>query len=403
MTSLPIASRVKRIKPSPSSVASAQARDLRAAGRNIVDLTIGEPDFRTPDNISLAGIKAIVEGNTRYTSVNGTPALRTAILVKFKDRLGITYGENQIALGGGAKQIIFLALMATVENASEVIVPAPYWVSYPDMVLANDGTPVIIDCPAEAGFKLQPSDLEKAITDRTLWVILNAPGNPTGAIYTESELNALAGVVRRHPHVHVLSDEIYDEIVFDGKPIKSLVTVAPDLADRIFVVNGVSKTYAMTGWRIGYGLGNPVLVAAINKLQSQMSSCPSSISQAAAVEALTGDQQAIANMRAVYEHRRDLAISLLQNVPQLSCKTSDGAFYIFSGCKGVIGQRTPQGNVIETDQDFALYLLNEEGVAVMHGGAYGMSPFFRISIATSDEVIREACERIAKACSKLTP
>lgn len=270
------------------------------------------------------------------------------------------------------------------------------------MVLANDGTPVIMPCSAEDGFKLRPEMLEGAITANTRWLILNAPGNPTGAIYSAGEVRALADVLLRHPQVHVLSDEIYDEIVFGDDAALSLVHVEPKLKDRVFVVNGVSKTYAMTGWRIGYGAGNSSLIAAINKLQSQMSSCPSSISQVATVEALTGDQAAIAAMCAVYKRRRDLAVSLLNAIPEISCAPSDGAFYLFCSCAGVIGRTTPSGGILNTDLDFALYLLESVGVAVMHGGAYGLSPFFRISIATSDDVLEEACVRIARACETLT-
>lgn len=402
MSALPIAERVTRIKPSPSTVASARARDLRAEGKDIVDLTVGEPDFDTPDNIKLAGIGAIVRGQTKYTAVNGIPALRAAIQAKFKQRLGIDYQDNEITLGGGAKQVIFLALMATVETGVEVIIPAPYWVSYPDMVRANDGTPVILPCAEAEGFKLQPATLEKAITPNTRWLILNAPGNPTGAIYTASELRALADVLLKHPKVHVLSDEIYDEIVFGNEAVQSLVSIEPALRDRVFVVNGVSKTYAMTGWRIGYGAGNASLIGAINKLQSQMSSCPSSISQVATVEALMGDQSAVTAMSAVYKRRRDLAVKLLNDIPEISCSSSDGAFYLYASCAGVIGRKTPNGTMLNTDLEFALYLLESVGVAVMHGGAYGLSPFFRISIATADTTIEEACTRIAKACQSLT-
>lgn len=401
MSDLPIADRVRRIRPSPNTVAAARAQALKAEGRDIVDLTIGEPDFDTPENIKAAAIRAIEAGQTKYTPVTGTPALRAAIRAKFRQRLGIEYNEAEITLGGGAKQVIFLALMATVDNGAEVIVPAPYWVSYPDMVAANEGVPIVVACAPENDFKLRPVELEAAITPRTRWLILNSPGNPTGATYHREELRGLADVLLRHPHVHVLADEIYDEIVFDNATAISLVTVEPALRDRILVVNGVSKTYAMTGWRIGYAAGERGLIAAINTLQSQMSSCPSSISQAAAVAALSGEQNGVEVMSAAYQRRRDLAIPLLNSIPGLSCKPSAGAFYLFVSCAGVIGRIRPDGERIGSDLDFCLYLLEREGVAVMHGGAYGLSPFLRLSIATSETTIREACVRIARAVEVL--
>ena len=394
------AARVQRIKPSPSTTAANKARELKAAGHDIVDMTVGEPDFDTPDSIKEAGIAAIRAGDTKYTAVNGTPALRKAIVARMKARAGIDYGMDAVAVGGGAKQIIFVALMASVDAGTEVIIPAPYWVSYPDMVLANDGTPVIVPCPEENGFKLTPADLEKAITPKTRWLILNAPSNPTGAVYTKEELAALAAVLERHPQVWVMTDEIYDEIYFGDGMVHSIVSAAPQLKDRIFVVNGVSKTYAMTGWRIGYGAGPVPLVNAINKLQSQMSSCPASMSQAAAAAAMTGDQSFVGKSVAVYRERRDLAVRLLNAIPGISALTPDGAFYLYPSCAGVIGKKTPQGKTIENDLDFVLYLL-ENGVAAIHGSAYGLSPYFRLSIATSTELVEEACKRIEKACAAL--
>jgi aspartate aminotransferase len=394
------AARVTRIKPSPSTAAAAKAGELRAAGVDLVDMTVGEPDFDTPEPIKAAARAAIDAGQTKYTPVNGTPALRAAIRARMKRRLDIEVSDAEISVGGGAKQIVFLTFMAAVEAGDEVIIPAPYWVSYPDMVLANEGTPVILPCPGEVGFKMTPAALEAAITPKSRWLVLNAPSNPTGAAYSVAELEALAVVLRRHPQVWILTDEIYDEIWFEPGQITSLLTVAPDLADRLIVINGVSKTYAMTGWRLGYAVGPKPLIAAINKLQSQMSSCPSSISQAASAAALTGDQSSLAEMSEIYRGRRDLALGLLNVIPELQCSTPSGAFYLYPNCAGVIGKTTPEGKVIETDLDFTLYLL-ERGVAAIHGGAYGLSPYFRISIATSSEAITEGCNRIAAACAAL--
>lgn len=395
------ASRVSRIKVSPSTAAAARARELKAAGRDIVDLTVGEPDFDTPDNVKAAAHAAIDRGETKYTAVNGTPALRKAIIGDFERRLGVTYAENEICVGGGAKQILFLALMASVEGDAEVIIPAPYWVSYPDMVLANEGKPVIVPCPEETGFKLTAEALEQAITPKTLWLVLNAPSNPTGAAYSRSELEALGEVLLRHPHVFVLCDDIYDQVWFRDEPMTTLVAAVPALKERVLLANGVSKSYAMTGWRIGYAGGPAPLVAAINKLQSQMSSCPSSISQAAAAFALSEDQSFISESVAVYKDRRGYACARLNAIEGLSCPVPDGAFYLYPNCGGVIGKKTPDGKVIETDLDFVLYLLDGVGVAALQGAAYGLSPYFRISFATSMEVIEEACDRIERAVKAL--
>ncbi|WP_425647382.1 aspartate transaminase [Agrobacterium leguminum] len=395
------ASRVSKIRVSPSTAAAARARELKAAGRDIADLTVGEPDFDTPQAVKAAAHAAIDRGETKYTAVNGTPALRKAIIGDFQRRLGITYGDSEICVGGGAKQILFLALMASVENGAEVIIPAPYWVSYPDMVIANDGTPVIVACPEETGFKLTAEALEAAITPKTLWLILNAPSNPTGAAYSEAELKALGDVLLRHPHVMVLSDDIYDQVWFRNEPMKTLVAVVPELKDRVLLTNGVSKSYAMTGWRIGYGAGPAALVAAINKLQSQMSSCPSSVSQAAAAHALSGDQTFVTESVAVYKQRRDYACARLNAIPGLSCMVPDGAFYLYPSCAGAIGKTTADGKVIENDLDFVLYLLDSVGVAALQGAAYGLSPYFRISFATSMEVLEDACDRIERAVAAL--
>ncbi|TNM59711.1 aspartate transaminase [Aliirhizobium smilacinae] len=396
------ASRVSRIKVSPSTAAAARARELKAAGRDIADLTVGEPDFDTPEDVKAAAHAAIDRGETKYTSVNGTPALRKAIIGDFAKRVGIQYADNEICVGGGAKQILFLALMASVENGAEVIIPAPYWVSYPDMVIANEGTPVIVACPEEVGFKLTAEALERAITPKTLWLILNAPSNPTGAAYDEAELKAIGKVLLRHPHVMVLSDDIYDQVWFRDEPMKTLVAVVPELKDRVLLTNGVSKSYAMTGWRIGYGAGPGALIAAINKLQSQMSSCPSSVSQAAAAHALANDQKFVSESVAVYKQRRDYTCARLNAIPGLSCMVPDGAFYLYPSCAGVIGKKTPDGKIIENDLDFVLYLLDGVGVAALQGAAYGLSPYFRISFATSMKVIEDACNRIEQAAAALS-
>ncbi len=395
------ASRVSRIRISPSTAAAARARELKAAGRNIADLTVGEPDFDTPEDVKAAAHAAIDRGETKYTSVNGTPALRKAIIGDFGKRVGIQYADNEICVGGGAKQILFLALMASLENGAEVIIPAPYWVSYPDMVIANEGTPVVVACPEETGFKLTADALEKAITPKTLWLILNAPSNPTGAAYDVAELKAIGDVLLRHPHVMVLSDDIYDQVWFRNEPMKTLVAVVPELKDRVLLTNGVSKSYAMTGWRIGYGAGPSALIAAINKLQSQMSSCPSSVSQAAAAHALASDQKFVSDSVSVYKQRRDYACDRLNAIPGLSCRVPDGAFYLYPSCAGVIGKRTPDGKLIENDLDFVLYLLDGVGVAALQGAAYGLSPYFRISFATSMDVIEDACNRIEQAVAGL--
>ncbi|WP_457949923.1 aspartate transaminase [Pseudarthrobacter sp. alpha12b] len=395
------ASRVTRIKSSPSVAAAARVRELKAEGRRILDLTVGEPDFDTPQHIKDAAIAAIGRGETKYTSVTGTPELQEAILQTLQRKTGQQYTAAEITIGGGGKQVIFTAFMATLDQGDEVVIPAPYWVSYPDMVLANEGTPVIVSCGRETGFKLTPAALAGVLTERTKWVILNTPSNPTGAVYSREELAGLAAVLQDHPAVYVLTDEIYDEIHFGEEPITSLVAVAPELKDRVLVTNGVSKAYAMTGWRLGYAGGPAPLVAAINKLQSQMSSCPSSISQAAAAAALTGDQAFVRESVDVYRERRDAAITGLNAVKGLQCTTPDGAFYAYVNCAGVIGKTTPDGKQITNDEDFTLYLLEAASVAVIQGSAYGLSPYFRISYATGLPVIEESIAAIEKAITAL--
>jgi aspartate aminotransferase len=395
------ASRVSRIKSSASVAAAARVRELKAEGRRILDLTVGEPDFDTPGHIKAAAVEAINRGETKYTSVTGTPELQKAILQTLEQRTGLHYTPAEITIGGGAKQVIFTAFMASLDAGDEVIVPAPYWVSYPDMVLANDGTPVVVPCGEDVGFKLTPEALAGAITDRTKWVILNAPSNPTGAVYSRAELRALADVLAGFPNVNVLTDEIYDQIYFGDGKLTSLVEVAPELKDRILAVNGVSKAYAMTGWRLGYAAGPAPVIAAINKLQSQISSCPSSVSQAATVAALTGEQGFVRDSLEVYRKRRDTAVAALNAVNGLSCTTPEGAFYAYVNCAGVIGKSTPDGTVISNDQDFTLYLLEAASVAVIQGSAYGLGPYFRISYATSLDIIEESIAAIDKAVQAL--
>jgi aspartate aminotransferase len=392
---------VSRIKSSASVAAAARVRELKAEGRRILDLTVGEPDFDTPEHIKAAAIEAITRGETKYTSVTGTPALQQAILQTLELRTGIHYTPAEITIGGGAKQVIFTAFMATLDAGDEVVVPAPFWVSYPDMVLANEGAPVVVACGEEAGFKLTPEALAGALTERTKWVILNTPSNPTGAVYSAAELRALADVLAGFPHVHILTDEIYDQIYFGTGKLSNLVQVAPELKDRILAVNGVSKAYAMTGWRLGYAAGPAPLIAAINKLQSQISSCPSSVSQAAAAAALTGSQRFVQESLETYRGRRDVAVAALNAVDGLSCTTPEGAFYAYVNCAGVIGKTTTEGQIIANDEDFTLYLLEAASVAVIQGSAYGLGPYFRISYATSLDVIEESIAAIDKAVRAL--
>ncbi len=396
------AARMSRVHPSPSTVAAARARELRESGVRIHDLTVGEPDFDTPDNVKRAGIAAIERGETKYTAVNGTAALRQAIIERLRRVTGIGYTDAQISVGSGAKHVIFTALMATLSRGDQVLIPAPYWVSYPDMVLLNDGVPVIVRCPIEDDFKLTPERLRAGLTERTRWLILNAPSNPTGAVYTPAELRALAAVLADFPGVLVLTDEIYDEVFLGEGRCTSLLEAAPQLADRVLLVNGVSKTYAMTGWRLGYCAGPVEVVGAINKLQSHMSSCPSSISQAAAVEALSGDQSFVATAADSYRARRDLVVERVNAIPGLRALAGDGAFYVFVDCSGVIGARTPSGTVIDSDDVFVAYLLEQGGVATITGSAYGLSPFFRVSFATDEATLRAAMDAIADAVARLT-
>ncbi len=396
-----LASRLGRIKPSPTIAVTQKARELQAAGRDVIGLGAGEPDFDTPDNIKAAAVDAIRHGDTKYTNVDGTPALKKAIAAKFKRENRLVYAPDQITVGTGGKQVLYNAMMATVEAGDEVIIPAPYWVSYPDIVLLADGKPVIVACSQNNGFKLRPEDLAAAITPRTKWVILNSPSNPTGAAYGRDELKALTDILVRHPHVWVLTDDMYEHLVYDGFEFHTPAEVEPRLYDRTLTLNGVSKAYCMTGWRIGYAGGPAPLIKAIAKVQSQSTSNPSSIGQAAATEALNGPQDFIPRHNAVFKERRDMVVDMLNKVPGLHCHLPEGAFYVYPSCAGAIGKTTPAGKTIASDDDFVTYLLEAEGVAAVQGSAFGLSPFFRISYATSTELLREACKRIDRACRAL--
>lgn len=396
-----IADRLNRIKPSPSSMATQRARALKAAGHDVVGLTAGEPDFDTPPNVVEAVVRAMAASKTKYTDIGGTPELKAAVCAKFLRENQLSYSTSEVIVGTGGKQVIFNALMATVQKGVEVIVPAPFYVSYPDIVLLAGGTPVPVMCLPEKGFKLQPDDLERAITPRTRWLVLNAPNNPSGAVYSRQELRALADVLIRYPHVWVLSDDIYEHVLFDGREFCTMAQVAPELKERTLTVNGVSKAYAMTGWRIGYCGAPAELIKAITKLQSQSTSNPSSIGQAAALEALTGPQGFIAERTKIFQDRRDAVVAQLNAILGVTCHSPEGAFYVFPSCAGLLGKKAPDGRVIKTDEDFVLYLLDAEKLAGVHGAAYGCAPFFRFSFATSMAVLDEGCARLKRACERL--
>ena len=397
-----LAARLSRVKPSATIAISAKANALKAAGKNVIALSFGEPDFDTPDNVKDAAIKAIKAGDTKYTAVDGTPKLKEAIVAKFKRENGLSYTTKQITVGTGGKQVLYNAFMATLSAGDEVIIPAPYWVSYPEMVLLAEGTPVIVPCPQENGFKLRAADLEAAITPKTKWVLLNSPSNPSGAAYTRSELKAITEVLVRHPHVWVLTDDIYEHLVYDEFEFTTPAQIEPSLYNRTLTMNGVSKAYCMTGWRIGYAGGPEHLIKAMGDIQSQSTSNPSSISQAAAVEALNGPQDFIPKNNAVFKQRRDLVVKMLNDAPGLHCHTPEGAFYVYPSCAGLLGAKTPSGAILNNDEDVINYLLDAQGIAVVHGAAFGLSPHFRVSYAASTELLEEACRRIQKACAELT-
>ncbi len=390
-----------RVKPSPTIAVTTKARELKAAGRDVIGLGAGEPDFDTPENIKEAAIRAIREGKTKYTAVDGIPELKAAIARKFQRENNLAYKPAQITVGTGGKQVLYNALMATLNPGDEVIVPAPYWVSYPDMVLLAGGEPVFVTAGAETGFKLQPDALEAAITAKTKWVIFNSPSNPTGAAYTAAELKAIADVLMRHPHVWVMTDDMYEHLVYDDFKFATLAEVEPGLYDRTLTVNGVSKAYAMTGWRIGYAAGPVELIKAMGSIQSQSTSNPCSIAQWAAVEALDGPQDFIPKNNEIFKGRRDLVVSMLNQAKGLSCPTPEGAFYVYPSCAGLIGKTTDKGVVIADDEIFTSELLEAEGVAVVQGSAFGLGPAFRISYATSNADLEEACTRIQRFCASL--
>ncbi|MCA3740007.1 pyridoxal phosphate-dependent aminotransferase [Phenylobacterium sp.] len=390
---------LSRVKPSATMATDQKARELKAQGRNIISLGAGEPDFDTPENIKEAAIRAIREGKTKYTTVDGIPELKEAIAAKFARENGLAYKPSQVNVSPGGKPVIFNAMMATLNPGDEVIVPAPYWVSYPDMVLLAGGTPVFAPTTAASGFKLKPAELEAVITPRTRWLILNSPSNPSGAAYTKDELKGLAEVLLRHPQVWILTDDMYEHLMFDDMTFWTLAQVEPALYERTLTMNGVSKAYAMTGWRIGYAAGPEPLIKLMAKVMSQSTSNPCSVSQYAAVEALNGTQDFIKPNAALFQKRRDLVVSMLNQASGLVCPTPEGAFYVYPSCEALIGRTAPSGRMIGSDQDFANELLETEGVAVVFGAAFGLSPFFRISYATSEAVLEDACGRIQRFCA----
>jgi aspartate aminotransferase len=392
---------LSRVQPSATIAVSQKARELKAAGRDVIGLGAGEPDFDTPDNIKAAAIAAIERGETKYTAVDGIPELKDAIAAKFRRENNLDYGPEQISVGTGGKQVLFNALLATLNAGDEVIIPTPYWVSYPDIVRLGGGEPVFVATSAANGFRVRPEDLEAAITPRTKWLIFNSPSNPSGAAYEWDQLKELTEVLLRHPQVWVMTDDMYEHLVYDGFRFATVAEVEPELYQRTLTVNGVSKAYAMTGWRIGYAGGPADLVKAMAKLQSQSTSNPCSISQAAAVEALNGPQDFIVERANAFQARRDLVVSMLNQATGIDCPKPEGAFYVYPSCAGTIGKATPEGTSIGSDRDFVTALLEAEGVAVVHGEAFGLSPHFRISYATSTEALEEACRRIQRFCASL--
>ncbi len=390
-----------RIKPSPTIAVTQKARELKAAGRDVIGLGAGEPDFDTPDNIKEAAVRAIAEGKTKYTDVDGIPELKAAICAKFKRENGLDYVPAQVNVSPGGKAVIYNAFMATLNTGDEVIVPAPYWVSYPDIALLADATPVIVQTRAEDGYKLKAPDLEAAITPRTRWVVLNSPSNPTGAAYSAADLKPLADVLMRHPHVMVLTDDMYEHLVYDDFQFATIAAVEPGLYERTLTMNGVSKAYAMTGWRIGYAAGPQWLIKGMAGIMSQSTTNACSIAQYASVEALNGPQDFLPTRNAVFKERRDLVVSMLNQAKGLMCPTPEGAFYVYPSCAGAIGLTAPSGAVIGNDEDFARELLESEGVAVVHGAAFGSSPAFRISYATATATLEDACARIQRFCAAL--
>ena len=395
-----VSNNLKRIKPSPTMAVTQKAKELKASGKDIIGLGAGEPDFDTPDNIKQAAIKAINDGDTKYTAVDGTPALKKAIIKKFKEENNLDYQIDQITVGTGGKQVIYNAMMATLNEGDEVIIPAPYWVSYPDIVLLAGGTPIILECNEKQGFKINPSELEKSITKKTKWIILNSPSNPTGACYSKEEIQEIGKVLEKHPHVFILSDDIYEHVTYGNFKFFTIAQI-DNLKERVLTMNGVSKAYSMTGWRIGYAAGPIEIIKAIAKIQSQSTSNPSSISQAAAVEALNGVQDFIKDRATSFQERRDFVVKTLNKIEGIECLNPDGAFYVFPSCKGLIGKKDSKGKEIKKDIDFVQSLLENNGIAVVQGSAFGLEGFFRISYATSMENLKMALEKITSFCNSL--
>ena len=396
-----ISDSLKKIKPSPTIAVTQKARELKAAGKDVIGLGAGEPDFDTPDNIKQAAIKAINDGDTKYTAVDGTPALKKAIVEKFKKENNLDYTTDQITVGAGGKHVIYNAMMATLNEGDEVIVPAPYWVSYPDIVLLAGGKPVVMECDEKQGFKINPSDLEKFITPKTKWIILNSPSNPTGACYSENDIREIAKILENHPHVYILSDDIYEHVTYEGFKFFTIAQIE-SLKERVLTMNGVSKAYSMTGWRIGYAAGPKEIIKAIAKIQSQSTTNPSSISQAASVEALSGTQDFIKKRADSFQERRDFVVKALNDIDGIECLNPDGAFYVFPSCKGLMGKKDTKGKEIKSDTDFVQSLLENSGIAVVQGSAFGLEGFFRISYATSMENLKKALEKISSFCKSLS-
>ena len=395
-----VSNNLKRIKPSPTIAVTQKAKELKASGKDIIGLGAGEPNFDTPDNIKQAAIKAIKDGDTKYTAVDGTPALKDAIVKKFQRENNLEYQVDQITVGAGGKQVIYNAMMATLNEGDEVVVPAPYWVSYPDIVLMAGGKPVILECDEKQKFKINPLELEKSITSKTKWIILNSPSNPTGACYSEKEIKEIAKVLEKNSHVYILSDDIYEHVTYENFKFFTIAQIE-SLKDRVLTMNGVSKAYSMTGWRIGYAAGPKEIIKAIAKIQSQSTTNPSSISQAAAVEALNGDQNFIKERKVSFQARRDFVVKALNQIEGIKCLNPEGAFYVFPSCKGLIGKKDNKGNEIKKDTDFVQFLLENNGVAVVQGSAFGLEGFFRISYATSMENLKRALEKISSFCKSL--
>ena len=396
-----LSQRLKKIQPSLTVSINVKANALRAEGRDVLVLAAGEPDFDTPQNICQAAIKAMNEGQTRYVPGKGTPALQQAIVEKFKRDNNLSYNLDEIMVGVGGKHIIYNAMMATLNPGDEVIIPAPFWVSYPDIVMLAEGKPIIVKCDASQDFKITPEQLENNITNKTKWLMLNSPSNPTGAVYSFNELKALSEVLLKYPNVLVLTDDIYEKIIYDDDVFSTIASVEPKMKERTLTLNGVSKAYCMTGWRLGYCGGPREIIAGMNKIQSQSTTSTSSISMAASVEALSGDQEFINLHNIQFKKRRDMVVENLNQIDGINCSIPPGAFYVYPSCEGIIGKKTSAGNTINTDEDFMNFLLESEGIAGVHGEAFGLSPYFRLSYATDEKTLADACNRIERACNNL--